>query len=706
MPLPLDRRSVLKCIVAVAASTAFGCSEDDPPVKAGGGTGSATFPQSVASGDPRPDSVVLWTRAVNPDLPDEDVTVALQVALDPDFQQLVLDQQGLTAAAEHGHALKVKVTGLTPRTRYYYRFVHGDGEQRTASPVGRTRTAPDAASDETVRFAVADCQDFAGRYYNAWQRLLQLDEDLDFVIFLGDYIYERPPAQVPEPVASRSVTFSDPASALPVPAVGDQGRLAANSLSNYRDLYQRYRSDPFLQQVHERYPFIIVWDDHEYSDDCWGAHANYTNGREDEDYVERRRNSELAFFEYQPVDVTDAPPGVIDPAAAPRFPDTRIWRGFDFGQRLRLLVTDYRSRRPDHLIPEGAYPAAVAMDEAALQSTGAAASFASDTFAYVDISQPQYERERFILLRAYEALAIQAGLSPADAVSRSAALVQGNLALAYVNPVLTQTGQQPIDPAGKPRGIAWIHMGKRNLFDFVGSRYVVIQPAFDVYAAWHYAATGHSSEDAFGAEQETWLRDAAGGGQTWKVVVSSVSLTSMVWDLSNKQDIPDLSLRNRYYFDVDQWDGFPNKKRELLADLKARAGTNLMFISGDIHASFASVEQGVPAITAPAISSSSILQEASETVANAGFPPGTAIYRYVVTEQANTLREGNPGIAFVDIDAHGFTVIELLADEALVTYHLIPSNEVRVDYSGQPEALAARFTRKTLRVRDGAITDA
>lgn len=700
MPQSLDRRSVLKCIVAVAASTAFACDdEEDVPQE----EDRNHFPQSVASGDPRADSVVLWTRAVASDRPDDALRLTLQVSTSEAFDTLILETRDLEARADHDHTVKVKVTNLTPRTRYYYRFIHEQDGRRITSPTGRTRTAPAAGTEETVRFAIANCQDFAGRYYNSWQRLVQLDEDLDFIVFLGDYIYEGPPAQVAVP--GREVGFSDPSSALSIPG-GSGARLVANSLSNYRDLYKRYRSDPFLQRAHERYPFISVWDDHEYSNDCWGANATYRDGRVQEELIERRRNAELAFFEYVPLDVTAAPGGAMDPGAVPRFPDTRIWRDFEFGSRLRLLVTDYRTRRPDHLIPEDGYPATVVMDQAALQSTGAAAAFASDAFAYVDIGLPQYEPQRIALLRVYETLAALAGVPSAEANARARAAVQGLLALAYVNPVLAQVGQQPIDPAGQPRGLAWVHMGKRNLFDALGSRYIVVKDVFDVYAAWSEATQGRARQDALGPEQDTWLRESASSPHRWKAVVSSVSLTAMVFDLRNKADVPDPALRNRFYFSADQWDGFPTRKRELLTDLRARAGTGLFCISGDIHASFASVEEGVPAVTGPAISSSSVKEEAAETVAAAGFPPESAVFRYAVTEQENTFREGNPAIAFVDSDSHGFTVVEVRADEALAAYHLIPSSAVRTDYSGQPEALAARFTRRDFRIRDGAITPA
>ena len=697
----LDRRSVLKCLAAVAASTAFGCSDDDddesPIVE-----DRAFFPQSVASGDPRPTSVVLWTRGVDPGRADADVSLTLQVATDDRFSQRVLELTGVPVTLAHDHVLKVKVTGLAPRTTYFYRFLQEKNGRRVASPVGRTRTAPEAGSDTPVRFAVANCQNFNGRYYNSWQRLVQLDEDLDFVVFLGDYVYETTQeAALPGP--ARQVRFREPEGALRLTTSGGTV-LAAASLSNYRDLYRTYRTDPFLQQAHERYPFIVTWDDHEFSDDSWDAHANYTDGRQDETQLERRRNAELAFFEYLPLDPDDVPEGAVDLDATPRYPDTRIWRAFDFGTALRLIVTDYRSRHPDHLIPEDAWPATVAVDAAALAALGVAEAFTADTFAYVDIGAPEYAEAQGILRQAYVLLAVQAGLSQQEAESRAAAVVRGPLALAYVNPVLAQAGRAPISPTDKPRGLAFVHLGKTELFARLGARYVVVKDTYDVYAAARDLASGGEAQNVLGAEQSAFVLDAAAGPQAWKVLVSSVSATSMVWDLSNKPDVEPASVRNRYYFDVDQWDGYPQERARLLGELRGRTSDRTVVVSGDIHAAFASVELGVPALTAPAISSASVKEEAGEQVEAAGFPPASAVYRYVVTEQDATLREGNPNIAFVDTDSHGFTVVEVRADEVRAAYHLIPSAEARTSYANQPEALAARFSRRDFTVRAGAIS--
>jgi alkaline phosphatase D len=697
----LHRRTILQCIAAVAASTAFGCSRDEeapPPT-----TSLEHFPQSVASGDPRSDSVVLWTRAVNPAGNGEALRIRLEVGTEAEFRTLVLEQDVQSLPA-HDHTLKVKVTNLQPRTTYYYRFLYEREGQRYASPVGRTRTAPASGQDVPVRFVFASCQDFIGRYYNAWQYLLQRDEDLDFIAFLGDYIYETTGDEsFQTPDENRAVRFSDPGSALPQSS-GTRQYLAAASVSNYRDLYRTVRSDRIIQRLHERYPFISVWDDHEFSNDSWGSHGTYSDGRFEERSDERKRNAEQVFHEYLPLDTLDSGAGTIDVDSVPRFPNTRIYRDFDYGKHLRLIATDLRTHRPDHLIPEDAYPGTVVMDAAALTASGVAAAFTADLFAYINIDAPEYAQQKAALQQVYQQLALQAGLG-GESAARAVQHVKGNLALAYVNQVLTQVGAPPISPTDKPRGLAYVHLGKTSLFAQQGSRYVVVKSAFELYSRYRYAVSQRASENVLGNEQEAWLLERMRADNTWKVVLSSVSLTSMVWDLTDVTEAP-ANLRTRFYFNADQWDGFPNKRAELLKYLRDNSVRNALFISGDIHASFASVEQGVPALTAPAISSTPVKGLAGGAVISAGFPATSAVYRRVVTEMDATLRASNPGIVFTDTDAHGFTVLEVRADEALATFHLIPSTEVRTNHADTAEALGAKFFRKDLRIRDGVITDA
>jgi alkaline phosphatase D len=698
----LHRRTLLQSIVAVAATAAFGCGDDEAQVSASERS-RAYFPQSVASGEPRPGSVVLWTRAVNAEHAGEDTALTLEVSEDESFGTLVL-QTGVVALAAHDHAVKVKVTNLKPRTTYYYRFLYAHDGERFSSVVGRTRTAPAAGDEVPVKFAFASCQDYVGRYFNTWNRLLQLDEDLDFIMFLGDYVYETTGDPAFQSTNSlRGVRFSEPGGAL-VQHTGIFEYYAAASLSNYRDLYKLIRSDSILQRVHERYPFIVMWDDHEFSDDCWGAHATYEDEKRSEEQTERRRNAEQAFFEFIPLDATPtgAPQGAIDVGSEPRFPDTRIYRDFEFGKHLKLIVTDYRTYRPDHLIAEDAYPGAVVMDAKTLMDLGAAPAFASEQFAYINVDAPEYLQVKGALRQVYLQLATQAGAE--NPQGKADLWVKGNLALAYVNPVLAQIGLAPIPTTNQPRGLAYVHMGKVGLFDIRGSRYVVVKDTFELYAQYRYAVSQGASENVLGAAQEAWLKEQLAAQNTWKIIVSSVSLTPLVWDLRGKTDIPDATLRQRFVFNVDGWDGFPTKRKELLRYVAANT-QNALFISGDIHASYASVEENVPALTTPAISSGVVKDLAGTAVVGAGYAEGSALYRYAIAELDPTLKAGNPNIVFSNSENHGFVVLEVRPGEAVASFHLIPGSEVNKDYSRRNESeLRNRFTRQDLRVQNGKVT--
>ncbi|RKH04587.1 metallophosphatase [Corallococcus carmarthensis] len=710
---PFKRRTFLQAVVAVAATTTFGCSDDAETPDAS--AGSPYFPQSLASGDPRPDSVVLWVRVEDSARAGDNLPLRLEVSTAADFKTLVLDKTDLTALAEHDHAVKVKVTGLSARTTYYYRFSYEKDGQRHTTRTGRTRTAPAAGDDVAVKFVFASCQDFIGRYYNAWQRLLQLDADLDFVVFLGDYVYETTgDTSFQSGDGGRAVRFSAPNEALPQ-GTGLTAFLAANSLSNYRDLYKTVRTDKQLQAVHERYPFIIVWDDHEFSDDCWQDVATYEDGKRDEKQRDRKLNAEQAFLEYIPLDTAQSPEGAIDVANEPRFPNSRIYRDFEYGRHLKLLVTDYRSYRPDHLIPEDGYPGTVALDAtllgAALQGQPDAVkqTFQADTFAYVNIDDAAYATHKQVLQGVYLSQAKAAGLTDAEAAQKAAKWVAGPLALYYVNQVLAAVNKAlVIPPADKPRGLAYAHMGKAALFNIQGSRYVVVKDTFDLFAAVKYQLSQGKSEDVFGPAQEQWFQQTLTTAQnTWKMVVSSTSLSALIWDFRQQADITDPTLRQRFYFSVDQWDGFPTKKKVMLNTLKAQGVQNTLFISGDIHASFASVEEGVPVLTAPGITSGSIKSLASLALIGAGYATGAPVYQHAVVEMEKTLQASNPGLRFADADSHGFVMVEVKADETLATFHLIPAAEVAKDYSKRSDSeLEAKFTSRTFRVKNSDIQPA
>jgi alkaline phosphatase D len=731
MQAKLTRRSVLKSIVVVGAATAIeGCTTETGGLVEGSGA-APFFPQSVASGDPTPASIILWTRVADSVWAGEK-TLRLEVAKDAAFTKVVVDKSGLPARAEHDGAIKVKVIGLSAKTTYYYRFSYRSRDSVTyRSRTGQTRTAPAAGDDVAVRFAVANCQDYIGRFWNTYQHLGDLDLDLDFFLSIGDYIYEttgNPSFQTGG--NGRNIAFSDSAGALTF-GTGSTAYQAAQSLSNYRQLYQNYRSDPVLQRVHERYPIIVTWDDHEFSDDCHGDVATYTNGAKDETEPQRRKNADQAFFEFMPIDDGNAG-GVFETGSGQLFPNAKLWRSFQFGQHLELVVTDYRSKRPDHPVPEDAFPGTVILDKTLLLAvltaqTGSAAiaqqiynaKFPESVFAYVNIDDPTYAVQKAALLQAIPILYVQAGLDLAEGTARARANVTGNLALVFVNAVITNPsiGLPPISTAGKDRGLAFVQIGKQLplVGSSIGSRYVVVKDSYDLYCGALYAgllfgeAPG-ASEDAFGAEQEQFiLSTLTQSTRTWKVLISSTSMTSMQWNLSTK-NVPALYQTN-FYFDVDQWDGFPNKRAALLAAIEGSA-PNTLVVAGDIHASFLS--KGGPngtiaEFTSAAISSQHLASEISDAVIAAGFKPGGTdnLYHEVVENLEPLLKESNPSIVDVNTTTHGFLVIEVGSGAATGTFHRIPASEVTTDYSQQGAAtLSSKFTTVAFKVENGTITPA
>ena len=713
-----DRRTMLRSIVVLgAASVLPGCGSDN---NEGEQIGSAEesarrFPQGVASGDPRQTTVILWTRALNP-ASSGDVTLRLEVALDSGFSRLVVQRDGLPATLAHDNCIKVRLKGLTAATTYYYRFSSVEGRTRYRSTAGRTRTAPDASADVQVRFAVANCQDYVGRYWNSYQQLLTAaPDDLDFFLSIGDYIYEQ---TQPNGVAggARAITFTTPSEAIDL----GSGNLAAKSVGNYRDIYRTYRSDPLLQQAHSRWPIIATWDDHEYSDDCWRSVATYFDGLKDEKDDERRRNAEQVFFEYLPVDEgtpgNDPQTDVFTTERAQLYPNQKLWRTFTFGKHLELVMTDYRSFRPDHPVPENAFPGTVVADQATLiQLLGQPtfdASFPVGVAEYVDVDTFEDDDKTFLTLLVAGA-ATQAGMDQNAATAYAQQVVQGKLGLVVVNALLTAALQPPLPSDGLERGLFYALIGKQSLFTPLGSRYVTVKNAYDLYTALLYARTSKASENAFGDEQESFVVDRlTQSTATHKVMVSSVSLISMQLDLSAQQAVP-AQLRRNFYFDVDQWDGFPNKRAELLTALSGVS--NLVALSGDIHGAFAGNEKAmnpkIALLTAPAISSLTMGEQVGAAVSSFSpapefQPPNGAIYQ-LLTQSLPLLLQGSTGgaIKYVSTTEHGFLTVGVDNAKVRATFTLIPASEVSVDYSKTPSALPAKVKFRTFDIAGGVLTE-
>ncbi len=317
----MDRRAFLRIagFTTVSGLGLSGCPSEHPSSP----PGRYAFPQGVASGDPRADSIVLWTRIVATGSPSMVIAATLQLARDAQFMDVVAEQR-VEARAEWDFTVRHKITGLPPASRLYYRFVAGSD----TSPVGRTLTAP--ARDARVanlRFAFLSCQDWSANHWDGMTRLLA--EDIDLVVFLGDYIYEgTAPSGVCPPEASHPV--------IRLPVGRDAGAYqVAETLADYRALYRTYRSDPRLQALHARHPFIAIWDDHEFSDNCWQAHETYTPAQVEN--RPRRAAASQAWFEWLPSDV--------HPGAGDGFAALEIQREFQWGTLAHFVLTDERLHR-------------------------------------------------------------------------------------------------------------------------------------------------------------------------------------------------------------------------------------------------------------------------------------------------------------------------------------------------------------------------
>jgi len=273
------------------------------------------FSLGVASGAPRPTSVVLWTRlAPEPlnggGLGDETIPVRWEVAHDERFAQLA--QSGsVNAVPARAHSVHVEVTGLEPARAYFYRFMAG----AEVSPTGRTRTAPAAtATPQRLRFAFASCQNFEHGFYAAHRHLA--DEDLELMVFLGDYIYE---STSPVPRARRHV--------------GGEAR----TLAEYRTRHAQYKTDPDLQRLHAAVPWLVTWDDHEVDN-------NYARDRSenlDPQFSRRRAAAYQAYFEHMPLPEVARPVGTA----------MQLRARYDMGTLARFHVLDGRQHRTPQACP-------------------------------------------------------------------------------------------------------------------------------------------------------------------------------------------------------------------------------------------------------------------------------------------------------------------------------------------------------------------
>jgi alkaline phosphatase D len=426
----MTRREAIKAAAAIGAALAWSPSVS---LRSPGSTVERRdlFPQGVASGDPQSTSVLLWTRR-----PPAGVTaqrLRLEVSDTPTFRLIVARAES-SISSESDWTCRVLAAGLQPNREYWFRFTD---EHRFTSRIGRTITAPLETDARPVRFAFVSCQNVQLGACNAFRRMISDDEgrarpeQLDFVLHLGDFVYEILwyPDERPRGTYGRRVRdivrYRD----------GEKhGELhVPTTLRDYRDLYCAYLLDPDLQDARARWPFVCLPDNHEFSWKGWQSQENFGTGIIPAQT--RKVAANQAWFEYQPARL--ARPGLADgvPFQTPKVADApiktfdayglgleagnlsaisslRASRAMRWGRNVELLLTDNRSHRSEPLTdrPETApfrtthFPGVVAQDVTEILDAGRAFNGgnppATIRFAGADLPNPRRHAEPLSMLGA------------------------------------------------------------------------------------------------------------------------------------------------------------------------------------------------------------------------------------------------------------------------------------------------------------------
>lgn len=673
-----DRREFLKLFAATAGC--FAISASPLPFasrlnRAHAEPGRYHFPQGLASGDPQPNAVILWTRveplAGGTDGPApsarDSIDLFVQVSEDESFSRLVVER-ALRASPEADHTVRVLVDGLRPDTIYFYRFFAGSD---SLPFIGRTRTAPPRDAKRPVRFAFLCCQNYEQGYYGAYRRLVNDDivarpEDrIEFVLHLGDFIYEHT-GDVPEDETPARLVGPLPDGSTPWEPDGthpwwQRGGQIPLTLADYRHLYKTYLTDPDLQAARARFPFIHTWDDHEFTNDAWQAHDTYFG--DGAPAQTRKLAANQAWFEFVPALLSDAPGlGGIKSEAADfkpaRVSDTpmgdpdenylfqgtdnlkairslTIYRAFSWGSMLDLIITDLRSYRSPPVMTE-------------------------------------------------EIKALTKG-APVPPVRIVKLLDQGRTAADGAPPEKLVYGDREI---ANPR-----------------------------------RAAPHGTH--MGGPQKAWFKAAMKASKArWRIWANSVPALAMRLDFSS---LPFAGLEDGYV-GTDGWQGYPGELRELMDFLKSEKIGNVVSCSGDYHAhiagrlpvdpdadarSYAAIEFVTAGISSGAMFGGAerssrqsaffrravIIEENGKSLENFNNTVVNGLRAGLIANYTNSVKIGamfrneraSPGLSFLDSNAHGFGVATLTTEEMRV--ELVNVGEVSRDpgLEGAPALRRIRF---------------
>ena len=648
----MDRRDFLRSASFVIASTlALGSWAHARParIQPVAANTRRAFRWGVASADPQPDAILLWTKIV-PLNPKADERLHVQLSRHADFRDVQVERR-IIAQLASDHSVRALVTGLAPDTIYFYRFIAADG---AVSRTGRTWTAPSPSSTRPVLIAVASCQSYPASQYGSYRHLIQREQKTgerpDFVLHLGDYVYGSTRSLPVDPATGLS--GPDP-EAMPLgrpgaanaPGAGSRGARAAQNptadpaagiyefepaLAAVRALYDKYHLDRDLQDARALFPFVTIWDDHEFGNDVWQSFSGEGSN------PAGRMAATQAWSEWVPqiLSANQSIPNVPNQArdyvrALVRqeqisdFDDNFLarnaqnlasimamtgYRAVRWGQMVDLIITDNRSYRGP-----GANPAI--------------------------------------------SMASIAGDQAADGIFTGFRLYEGG--------VLNTLAEGRFANGGKPPATITIN-GKTTA-----------NPRADAPRV-----------SLLGAKQKAWFKTALSQSRArWKVWANAEPITGFQWDIGKLK--PEIGSGFNW---LDSWDGFPNERRELLQFIRKNNIANVVALSGDRHAQFAACvaddyaseapDYVIPEFTCTGISAfprarnlSNVFQRlgigefARARLGGTGRPACTLDATLTLGVEATKAlidgasqetvaelakRSPNPEMAFCDMDSHGY----------------------------------------------------
>lgn len=330
VPFTPTRRSVLRAGAAGAAVSAASLlssrmsAHAEAAAAASPDGGHQVFQHGVASGDPLPDSVLLWTRVTSHpgDIPGAEagrpVNLTWEVASDEGFTAIIT-RGTATAEPDRDNTVKVDATGLPVDSWMYYRFIVADGDYAgQVSPTGRTRTAPAPnSSPDHLGIGLTSCANWESGYFSAYRDMANNDQ-IDIIMCVGDYIYEYEQGGYAGKFGI--VREHQPAHEIV-------------SLSDYRLRYGTYHTDSDLQEAHRTKPWIVTWDDHEVANDTYSTGAENHDPETEGDFNARRANAIQAYLEWLPVRAVTFSEG------------GHLYRNFHYGDLAEITMLDLRTYR-------------------------------------------------------------------------------------------------------------------------------------------------------------------------------------------------------------------------------------------------------------------------------------------------------------------------------------------------------------------------